>query len=432
MKKMDQLIRQVRQLERQVDVCTRCGMCQAVCPVYGVTGNEADVARGKLSLISGLIRDMFADPDGVYDRLERCLLCGACAAECPRGVDAMAVFLKTRALIREFRGLPVYEKVLFRRILGVPGRFDRMADWAARCQHLVSTPVPAAPPESPLISPLFIGRQLPPLSAVPFRKKVQNHNLSSGGEITVALFTGCLIDKVFPEVGMAILEILDHHGIGVVVPENQGCCGIPALSAGDREGFKRLVAHQLDCFDLHRPDFIVSGCATCTAVIKTIWPALYPAPSESTRARIDGMAAKTMDIAEFIFRVTGISDRFDNAGPADPVPVTYHDPCHLKRTLGVSEAPRRLIAANPNYTLVEMARPEACCGMGGSFGLRHKSISMAIGEKKTADIADSRADIVATGCPACMMQLRDLCSRSALPVIVRHTVEIYARGLKKK
>ena len=82
MKKLAQL---VKALEDQLVVCMRCGMCQAVCPLFAETGREADVARGKLALLDGLVQEMFQDPKGVNERLMRCLLCGACAASCPSG-----------------------------------------------------------------------------------------------------------------------------------------------------------------------------------------------------------------------------------------------------------------------------------------------------------------------------------------------------------
>lgn len=423
---MKELVRRIRQLEKELARCTRCGICQTVCPVYNITGNEADVARGKLSIIDGLIREMFADPDGVYERLSRCLLCGSCAAECPRGVDMIGIVLRTRAMIREYKGLPFHQKLLFRRIIGVPRRFDRLSDWASRCQHLIPLPARKVPALNSVSPSLY--RRFPQLATVPFRKSLQSTGLEAG-DITVAFFIGCLIDKVFPDVGSAVMDILAHNGIRVVVPENQACCGIPALSAGDREGFDAMVFHNLKIFDPRSVDYIVSGCATCSAVIRTQWPALFRTASDDTKAMVDALAEKTLDISEFVVRVTGLSDRFNIIRPGETIPVTYHDPCHLKRTMGISDAPRKMISANPNFILTEMNRPDACCGMGGSFGIHYPELSRTIGEKKGSDIAATGARIVATGCPACMMQLHDFCMQLNPPVTVRHTAQIYAQGL---
>jgi ferredoxin len=105
MASMEALARLMRELEDQLVVCMRCGMCQSVCPVFDQTGREADVARGKLALLSGLMESMFDDPEGVYQRLNKCLLCGSCAANCPSGVSVQEIFLKARAILTGYMGL---------------------------------------------------------------------------------------------------------------------------------------------------------------------------------------------------------------------------------------------------------------------------------------------------------------------------------------
>jgi glycolate oxidase iron-sulfur subunit len=112
------------------------------------------------------------------------------------------------------------------------------------------------------------------------------------------------------------------------------------------------------------------------------------------------------------------------------VAITYHDPCHLKKTLGVSAQPRAVLKANPGYQLKEMAQPDACCGMGGSFNLQYYEISSEIGRRKRDNIKASGCEVVATGCPACMLQLSDVLSRSKDHIAVRHPIEIYAEALK--
>jgi len=104
----------MRELEEQLVVCMRCGMCQSVCPVFSQTGREADVARGKLALLDGLMQELFQDPDGVSQRLERCLLCGRCAANCPSGVKVLDLFLKARAILTAFHGLSPGKRLVLR------------------------------------------------------------------------------------------------------------------------------------------------------------------------------------------------------------------------------------------------------------------------------------------------------------------------------
>ncbi|MBG0780268.1 MAG: (Fe-S)-binding protein, partial [Desulfotignum balticum] len=89
---MKELANLVKELEDQLVTCIRCGMCQSVCPLFEQTRKEADVARGKLALLTGLMENMFTDPDGVNERLNRCLLCGSCASNCPSGVNVVEIF----------------------------------------------------------------------------------------------------------------------------------------------------------------------------------------------------------------------------------------------------------------------------------------------------------------------------------------------------
>ena len=110
--------------------------------------------------------------------------------------------------------------------------------------------------------------------------------------------------------------------------------------------------------------------------------------------------------------------------------VTYHESCHLKKALGLSEEPRTIIKANPNYKLVEMKEADRCCGCGGSFNLFHYDLSRVIGQRKRDNVVATGAHVVAAGCPACMMQLEDVLSHNNDPVQVKHTIQIYAETLK--
>ncbi|NTW36113.1 MAG: (Fe-S)-binding protein, partial [Syntrophobacteraceae bacterium] len=120
MQDMHRLAGLMKELEEQMIVCMRCGMCQAVCPVFAETGRESDVARGKLALLDGLVREMFSDPRGVQDRLMRCLLCGSCAANCPSGVKVLDIFLKARAILAGCRGMHPLKQAVFRGMLSRP------------------------------------------------------------------------------------------------------------------------------------------------------------------------------------------------------------------------------------------------------------------------------------------------------------------------
>ena len=97
-------------LDDKIIYCMKCGFCQGVCPMFGASGMEADVTRGKLALIDNLAHEVIRDPEAVADKLGRCLLCGSCQAACPPGVKIMDVFLEARELVYGYLGLSPVKK----------------------------------------------------------------------------------------------------------------------------------------------------------------------------------------------------------------------------------------------------------------------------------------------------------------------------------
>ncbi len=429
---MAELVQMMKTLDQQVARCSRCGICQSVCPLYNVTKNESDVTRGKLMLLDGLMRSFFDDPKGVLQRLDRCLLCGSCAANCPRGVNAVEIFLNARVIISGYRGMSLIKKIIFRYLLSNPEFFDRIISWGAKWQYLFfrKTDVQVNLSCASMVSPLLSNRRMVPLAPASF------HQISSGliktekrTGLKVAFFVGCLLDKVFPEVAVEIVRILNFHNVRVIIPPAQGCCGIPALSSGDQLTFNRLVEHSLNRFDQAGFDYLVTGCATCTATIKKIWPAMFKSASENQNSALRHLVEKTYDISQFLVDVLGVrSSVMPEEKLSKPI-VTYHDPCHLRKTLNVYSEPRILIQANDAYSFAEMSNAETCCGMGGSFNLAHYKLSTDIGKKKVANIESTGAAVVATGCPACMIQLADMLAMGKKQIRVVHTVELYSEKI---
>ena len=195
--------RLVQELEDQLVVCMRCGMCQAVCPLFAETGREADVARGKLALLDGLAREIFQNPQGVQDRLARCLLCGSCAANCPSGVKVLDIFIKARAILAGYLGLSPLKKAIFRGLLGKPGLLQPHPGLGGQIPGDLSSSrwmTSWAPPAPAFSRPCSSERHFKPLAPValasPGRWPMNTAAGASG--LKVAFFVGCLIDKIFP------------------------------------------------------------------------------------------------------------------------------------------------------------------------------------------------------------------------------------------
>jgi len=432
MSSIKELTRLMQELEDQLTVCMRCGMCQAVCPLFAETGREADVARGKLALLDGLLQEMFKDPKGVYERLNRCLLCGSCAANCPSGVSVLEIFIKSRAILTGFMGLSPAKKLLLRGMLSRPELFARITEWGSRFQNIFTKPVNELIGTScaRFVSPLIGNRHFIPLAKTPFHRLMPELNTQTGRSgIKAAFYVGCLIDKFFPKVAQDVVQALSHHGVGVFIPQDQSCCGIPAISSGDTVTFNRLLRHNLEVFDAEKFDYFVTSCATCTSTIKGIWPMMADKDSGFVQTRVAAISQKVVDINQFLVSKIGI-EKVDIDNHIEPADITYHDPCHLKKSLGVFSEPRALINAHPGYRLKEMPESDRCCGLGGSFNLQYYDLSSNIGRVKIDHIIASSCSTVATGCPACMLQLSDMLSRSGKNIRVKHPIQIYAELLK--
>ncbi|MBT4363758.1 MAG: (Fe-S)-binding protein [Desulfobacterales bacterium] len=434
MQEIKELTKLINELDSQVSACTRCGVCQGSCPVFFETGREADVTRGKLALIDGLVKEMFGDPKGVYSRLNKCLLCGSCVVNCPSGINSLEIFIKARVILTGYMGLSGIKKIILRFVLGRPVFFNRIMGFVSGYQRYFSRPVDKYIGTScaRFGIPLFKDRHFKSLASVPFHDRIPSVDKPSGSSnIKVAFFVGCIIDKVFPEIAESALKIFEYHGIGVFMPEGEGCCGIPAISSGDTKTFNSLVLHNIERFDAGKFDYLITACATCTYTIKKIWPMMFQAESDETKEKIIKLSEKTLDINQFLVSEVGLVKENETMDD-DPISITYHDPCHLKKSMGVFTEPRELIEANNRYRLKEMREADRCCGMGGSFNLSHYDISSEIGKRKRDNIAASNCSIVATGCPACMIHISDMLSKSGDKVLIKHTIEIYAEVISKK
>lgn len=431
---LHQLAALLKELDDQLVTCMKCGMCQAVCPLFAQTGLEADVTRGKLSLLDGLATEILTNPEGVNEKLQRCLLCGTCEKNCPSGVAVTDIFLKARAILSGYFGLSPAKKLIFKQLLTRPQLFNKLLASAGKLQGLFSKPANALLGTScaRFQAPLIADRHFPRLADKPLHQQVPSllgERGSSG--LRVAFYPGCVVDKVFPKVALAALKILKHHGVGVYLPAGQACCGIPALSSGDRDSFESLVVSNVKAFGLGglgTPDFdyVLTPCATCTSTLKELWPSL-PRDRE-LRSLVTPFADKVMDVSQFLVDVLGVAP-LGEADAKTATTVTYHDPCHLKNALGITAQPRTVLKASAGHRFVEMAEAGVCCGCGGSFNLQHYELSARIGDQKADNVLASGANVAATSCPACMMQIADRLSHKEAQVAVRHVLEIYADSL---
>jgi glycolate oxidase iron-sulfur subunit len=163
-------------------------------------------------------------------------------------------------------------------------------------------------------------------------------------------------------------------------------------------------------------------------MFKTLYPELFAGDPELSEAAAD-LASRTFDISEYLVHEIGLERVAGKIVSPCGLRTTYHDPCHLKRAQGVSGEPRRLLELACPGSFAEMEEPDRCCGLGGTYGVTHREMSKKIRGRKVQSILDAQAGQVATGCPACMIQLQDGLHQEAPKIQVRHTIEVLAQAM---
>jgi L-lactate dehydrogenase complex protein LldE len=240
--------------------------------------------------------------------------------------------------------------------------------------------------------------------------------------VRVGLFVTCLVDLVRPRIGFAALELLERAGCDVVVPETQTCCGQPGYNSGDRASALALARKVLDEFE--GCEYVVAPSGSCAGMIRTHYPDLFR--DSEDLPRVQALCAKTYELTDFLVNVASlesITGRFHGT-------VTYHDSCAGLRELGVKVQPRALLAKVDGLQLKEMARPEQCCGFGGTFAVKFGEISADIAERKCTDIAATGADAVVLGDLGCILNIEGrLRRRGDEKTRVLHVAEVLA-GMK--
>ncbi len=419
---------------RELDKCMRCGMCMSVCPVYGAEKTEAAVARGKIGIAEAVLSGTLPlDDQEVIDTLFDCLVCKSCMQNCPSGVEFDRIILGLRAAIVKKNGLPWVKAAIFG-LLKQPAAMDAACKVAAVVDGLVFRTDPrlrAISPRSPFAilgrkAGLDAQRLFPAPTSHPLRERVPEVIPAVRSVTRAAFFTGCSMNYFYPETGMDLLEVLSANRVEAVIPRQQ-CCGTPVLVHGDQETARTLARGNLDAMERSGAEYIVTGCGSCGSAWQHEYPELLKDDREYA-GKAKCWAGRTYDVSTFL---TSVISYRRPTGSVDAV-VTYHDPCHLKKSMKVAREPREILRSIPGVILKEMARPDACCGSGGSYGLTHPAASSDIAGRKAADAAATGAGTVTTGCPACMMQLLDSTHGAGNNQRVRHYISLLAEAYRQE
>ena len=236
---------------------------------------------------------------------------------------------------------------------------------------------------------------------------------------SVSLFVTCLVDQLFPPVGLAMADVLERIGYTIDFRQAQTCCGQPAFNSGHREPAREVARYFLDTFE--DAEYVVVASGSCCSMISHHYADLFGHDSKMME-RVHAMEAKTFEFSRFLLDVAEV----DDVGAKLNRVATYHDSCHALRELGIKKGPRQLLSKVEGLELREMSIAEECCGFGGTFSVKFAEISGAMANTKIESIKQTEADLVVSIDSSCLMQLEGTMRKQGLAITTMHLAEVLA------
>src|SRR5436309_9100465 len=362
--------------------CIRCAACANICPPYQQVGGHAFgyIYSGAIGLVvtpfhHGLEAD--AGPQSL------CVSCNACETICPVEIPLPNLILDVRSRVVEAKGLPWLKIVIFA-AMARPRLFDSAVRFFSKAQlpmtrgskfiRARNLGIFGKLPGVRSIADLARWRSLPAFASRPLGDRLKAQLVRSSGStaiqvgaeqsaITVCYFAGCMIDRLFPEMGEAAIKVLDACGVRVTFPQKENCCGLIALNSGDRAHCARMARQTIVMLEQalaeSNADYIVGAATSCVVTLTQDYIRLYDdLQQEGWKRRAQALAKKVMDFASFVDHVllangTKLPVRKSD-GKGDDVIVTYHDSCQSINCLGLRSEARHIIQEVLGLELREM------------------------------------------------------------------------------
>ena len=346
-----------------INKCSKCGLCQSVCPVYKITGNDCAVSRGKFVMLDGVLKGDLKLNKNIEKYLDMCLKCGKCKDFCPSNIDVCEIFNTAK-----------YECAKNT----IQGKFEKFF-------------------ESKLVFGTF-------MKFMKIFRRINSAASISGnrgeGCIKLLYFKGC-VNNVYPKTERALKKIFSNLNVEII-ERDFDCCGLPFLSSGNMERFEEVKKYNLALMDSDF-DYILTDCASCESTLKGYFNSTHaPLTTEDKKASFERAVARSDGGFSFVNAAEFLAGQNIKFKFKKPVKVTFHKPCHLEN----DDFLKPLLQKCENVEYIEAEDYDECCGFAGEFALKNHKISKNISVKKANNIAKTNADIVLTTCPACILGIK--------------------------
>ncbi len=394
-------------VEQTADRCIKCNVCNTVCPVSAVTdlfpGPKYEGPQGQ-RFRAGLV-----DGDSPDASLDWCSGCGLCTQACPEGVMIAEINAVARSqLVSDRGGLSLRDRLISR---------PRLLGRLARPVAPLANAVMASRPARVLIErTLGVHRDapMPRFSPVGFRGWMRRRPAPPDARRTVAYFHGCAVEEFEPEVGAAVVRVLERNGLAVTVP-SQGCCGLPLISNGDFDAARHHADRVVAALDgaAEDPGLIVANSTSCGMTLKAKYRELL-GMDDGPAARV---ATAVWDVCELLVELHDQGELDTGFGRIEARAV-YHPPCQLMAH-GVGTPALDLLGLVPGLE-VERSR-SGCCGTAGTYGTKVEKyqVAMDVGSGLFDQVAAAGADFVVCDSETCRWHIA---KATGLPVY--HPVQV--------
>jgi iron-sulfur cluster protein len=376
---------------RDAMTCIRCGACSNACPPFmAVSGHQfGHIYNGPIGLVLTPFHHGLAEAD-LPNTL--CTQCNACQEICPVDIPLPRQILEHRRSGRK--------SLRKRAVVGMWQR-PQLADRVMRTAAPFSRLVPSAPR----------------LASTPYRDRFRE--TAAGGE-PMTIFASCMVDRMWPQAGVALECLAAAAGFQVGFPKEQWCCGLVAANAGEFKAGAALSAELTAALrDSKGP--IVTPSASCFGaytIDATDWGA---AGDESVRARFRDSTRFALELLESNPKLVH-QDHMS-------LKVAYHDSCQTLRQLGLKSEPRRVLEL-AGFEVVDLPDIANCCGFGGTFSLEWPRVAERLAEWKLDAIAKTGCEVVASDNPGCLVHIAAAARRRRVKLRVAHVLELVAEHLR--
>jgi glycolate oxidase iron-sulfur subunit len=412
----------IAEADKILRACVHCGFCTATCPTYVLLGDELDSPRGRIYLIKEMLEKGRPPTQEVVKHIDRCLSCLACMTTCPSGVNYMHLVDQARVRIANDYRRPLPERAL-RAVLALvlprPALF-RASMILARLARPLAALLPA--PQAAAASPTLWRRVRAMLALAPGRLPARG---AAGGKVfraqgvrrgRVALLQGCAQQVLAPRINQAAINVLTRHGIEVVLVKDEKCCGALTHHLGhDGDALARAranIAAWLGEAERGGLDAILVTTSGCGTVIKD-----YGFMLREDRD-FAGPAAKVSALAKDITEYLGSLELQPTQQQHGDLVIAYHSACSLQHGQKITQAPKELLSKN-GFVVKDVPESHLCCGSAGTYNILQPDIANRLRDRKVANIAMIKPDMIAAGNIGCMVQIA---GGTSVPVV--HTVEL--------